>query len=756
MNKCTDSQVGRRLYAYETGLLSDADRVQFEIHLLECKYCNDQARLMSDESRLIRQDHEVRSAVADLAATSNEASRRRPRMLQAVLAVAAVAVFLLLKPWQLEFRPTQEAVAADNRLAVMYFDNMNDPSDPDRLGEIIGTLIITDISESNYLKVVSSQRLFDILRTLDGEDSLKPGRSTAQEVAARTRAQWLLSGAIVQTDPAIALSWQLVDAVNGDVLASQTVTAQPEETIFALVDRITADVKDYLGLPLDALEEPDPPVADVTTHSAEAYRSYLEGMEHFSRLYYKDAAASFRQAVEYDSTFAMAYYYLAQLVSATYLDKAVQFADKTSRKEQMYIASLQSARDKDVDGTIAQLHTLVEQYPDEKRAWYRLGIYAFGRYKNRDAVRYLHEAIELDRLYKRPFDRLAYVYDELGEPDSAVWALNQYIALAPDEPNPYSTRGDILAKYGRLDESIASYEQAVSIKRDFASYTSLLTLGKMRIYTGEYDKARDIFQEALQRGGLAARSRARTNLALLSLYRGKLREANELLDDGITADRMEDATAGTRGSRDAKHYTKCIIAREWGKPDEALAEMRLTIDMREQWRPNDWYAYRYFLIQELALNKEFVEAEQVAATMKEHVNKTGIGLSDYLYGVGCIHLARRELDQAVATLEKAREGSDHFYISYMLALAYLEGDQPEKAAEELSAQLSNFSTWRIYAGLWAGKSHYYLGLAYEQMGENELAIAEYETLLAIWSEADEDLKTLAETRDRLAKLTATP
>jgi len=515
-------------------------------------------------------------------------------------------------------------------------------------------------------------------------------------------------------------------------------------------------VKDYLGLPLDALEEPDPPVADVTTYSAEAYRHYLEGMEHFSRLYYQEATTSFEQAVEYDSTFAMAYYYLAQLKSASYLDQAIRFADKASRKEQMYIASLQASRIGDTDAAIKQLQSLVELYPDEKRAWFRLGRYAYGQFRNREAVQYHHKAIELDRLYKLPFNSLAYVYEELGEIDSAVWALNQYIALAPDEPNPYDTRGNILARHDRLDEAIASYEQAIAIKRDFANYASLSSLGRMHIYKGKYEQAREIYLEIVQRGSLATRSMARTDLALLSLYRGKVHEAYELLNDGITADRMEDATAGSRGNRDAKHYTKCIIAREWGNPDEALAEMRQAIEIRKQWRPNDRYAYRYFLAQELALNNEFAEAEQVAAELKLTLEELGTSLSAYWYAVGCIHLARDEIDQAVVALEKAREDNNAFYVGYTLALAYMENDQPQKAAKELSGQHQRYSCWRIIHGLWEGKSHYYLGLAYEQMGQNDLAIAEYETLLTIWSEADEDLAVLTETKNRLARLKTTP
>ncbi|MCH7689934.1 MAG: serine/threonine protein kinase, partial [candidate division Zixibacteria bacterium] len=82
-----------------------------------------------------------------------------------------IALVLVLKPWKLTVESTDEAVAAENRLAVMYFDNLVDPTDSTRLGEIVTNLLITDLSDSKHLRVVSSQRMFDILRQLGKEGS---------------------------------------------------------------------------------------------------------------------------------------------------------------------------------------------------------------------------------------------------------------------------------------------------------------------------------------------------------------------------------------------------------------------------------------------------------------------------------------------------------------------------------------------------------------------------------------------------------
>ncbi len=80
-----------------------------------------------------------------------------------------------------------------------------------------------------------------------------------------------------------------------------------------MVDKLTTELKKDLSLPAQAGKEETPKVADVTTHSQEAYRYYLEGMEYNNKYYYAEAEKSFKKALEYDSTFAMAYYQLSTI-----------------------------------------------------------------------------------------------------------------------------------------------------------------------------------------------------------------------------------------------------------------------------------------------------------------------------------------------------------------------------------------------------------------------------------------------------------
>ncbi|NIM45602.1 MAG: hypothetical protein GTO54_08270, partial [Nitrososphaeria archaeon] len=102
--------------------------------------------------------------------------------------------------------------------------NLADPEDERKLGEITSNLLITDLSESQYLDVVSSQRLYDILKLLGREGEKKIDRNVATEVARKAGSRWMLSGSILQVEPQMIITSQLVDVESGSAIASQRIT----------------------------------------------------------------------------------------------------------------------------------------------------------------------------------------------------------------------------------------------------------------------------------------------------------------------------------------------------------------------------------------------------------------------------------------------------------------------------------------------------------------------------------------------------
>jgi len=661
-------------------------------------------------------------------------------------------LFLILKPFKVEVIPEKRAIAEENSLAIMYFENMVDREDAERLGEIVTNLLITDLSESEYMRVLSSQRLYDILKLLGKEGMKVIDRSIASEVATKANAKWMLLGNILQVEPRTVITTQLVDVATGQVEASQRITGEMEEEIFSLVDKLTVEIKKDLSLPEVAQQEPDRPVADVTTQSPEAYRYYLEGVDYMEKYYWTEAEKSFRKAVEIDSTFAMAYLELCWVGAEDWeemLAKAVKYLDKVSHKQKSYIKILKAGYKGTATEYVKELKKLVERYPDEKDAFRMLGEY----YKNvrqfAQAVHYLNKVIEMDPRDKRAYNELAYVYNEMGDFEKSIWAINKYISLAPDEANPYDTRGDLYAYNGRLERAIESYRNALEKKPDF--YRSLTKLGHMYLFKREYAKAESCYQKLCSASDKGTRSEGRIYLALIPAYQGKFGNTLQILDDGIVADRMDQVEGWPNAE---KHFLRAEIYREKKNLDLALEEMEKYMEMSHRIYPDDKVYGREYYATLLAENKEFTKAEQVAKALNKDIGGDQRLMPDYWWVVGSIELAKGNLGTSIPNLEKAAKSYPVVGYYSVLADAYLQAGKLDEAVAQLEQALSRYDDNRAWGTTMAVKAYYLLGLAYEKSGWDNKAIEQYEEFLEIWKHADPGIPEVEDAKERLKKLKA--
>ena len=673
-----------------------------------------------------------------------------------VLVFLAILLFFIFKPFQVKISPQQEASAQENSLAIMYFENLTDGEDEKRLSEIVTNLLITDLSESQYMRVVSGQRLYDILKLLGREGDKVIDREVASEVANEAKAKYMLLGSILQVEPQVVLTSQLVEVSSGKVMASQRITGEPGEKIFSLVDRLTVEVKEDLSLPVGAQQEKDPEIADVTTHSPEAYRYYVEGVDYLSKVYILEGEKSLRKALEYDSTFAMAYYQLANITGIENREelrsKAVKYSGRVSRMERNYIHSMHALVSGEYDQAINELQEIVERNTDEKYAFLYLGIiYSDFLGDAEKSANQFERAIEIDPFYKPAYNWLAYMYNELGDFERSLWAINKYIALAPQEANPYDTRADIYANNGKIEQAIESYQKALQIKPDF--HTSLAKLGHMYLFSREYAKAESCYKELTSCPEKVARSGGRAFLALVPLYQGKLNEALKVLDHGLAADEME----RTEARQDDKLFVKAAIYREQKNIDAALSELETAIEISsrtDQYLANQW---RMYYVQFLSENGELGKAQYMIEIMEQDIPGKPIRVKEYYWNArGYVELARGRPEDALSYFEKyfqdTIEFPTHFYIHYTLARTYLEQDMLAESVSAFENMLSCHNRTRALNAIASVKAHYYLGQAYQRSGWTDKAIEQYEIFLDIWKDADEGIEEVEDARSRLERL----
>jgi len=759
MSECIDKRYESMMHAYELNLLNDDDRQAFELHLYSCDICLEKMRRFSEATLSLRHDPQVRQSIEEISRAADQANApdttvrfrwfwqlRRPAIIPSMVIVVLAAVILILKPWQLEISPTKEAEAGIGRLAVLPFANLAQPKDPQNLGTILASLIATSLSQSHYLEVVSQQRVFSLAgNTQSGRQHDTLGLE-AVALGKQVGAKWVVTGQIIRQSPQLVAVIEVINAETGLTGMAQRLSAVPGDSIFAAADNAAAAVKSSLALPADSAHDVPVQVAEITTHSPEAYRHFLAGVEDYYKYTFTQAAAQFDSAVACDSTFASAYYWLTLVVDTTYIEKAVKYASGASEQEQNYIGALRQYLSGNIDSAVAELEKIVKKCPDEREALFMIGRYKYAQRRFPEAISYFNRVLAIDSHFVAAYNLLAYGYDKIGDFEKSILAINSYIAHAPHEANPYDSRGDLFALHGDTVHAIESYRMALAKQPTF--YASLTKLGHMSLALRDYRSADSIYTLVIQTGNDSEKKLARYFRALLPAYSGRFKEALAALDSCLPPD------TSTRPSNlaPAVHRDRAMILWLLGDNAAALTEMNRSVSILAVLSPKS-PDEKEFLVQMLASSGEIAKAEKICRFLKDSVPGGGLNTYNYWYALGALAFAQNDFDSAVACFQAAKGQGGEFPTTYMLARSYLGQDNLSAAVRILEQQVGVVADdGRMSLPIWRILLHYYLGLAYEKSRWNDRACRQYEAFLAFWGQANEPITEVADAQSRLKKL----
>jgi tetratricopeptide (TPR) repeat protein/TolB-like protein len=756
MAECNRKEITQLLHAYELGLLSDEDRARVEQHIIECDHCFQEIERNAEAIRLIKFDPETRRQIREVTRESTKpdalpAARRSLWKIALPLSVVAgIVLLLVLKDWRVDIRTSDAVMAGENRCAILPFEELAHSTDGSRLGEVIADLLVTDLSQSSSLQIVSSQYLYDLTAQMISPDTSSRSNLPTR-IAQRAGARWLLTGAITQTEPELTVTAQLVDVASGTVTAAVRAEVSGNRAVFQAVDKLSAEIRQALTASDEAASGTPHSVTEITTASVDAYREYMLGLDSYRKLYHSDAEQHFRQAISFDSAFAIPYYYLSLIVPGnegrTCLAAAVAHLDRAGSREQYLIRSRAALVANRREEALDLLNAFVKHYPDEKQPLYQLGIMQFTLGEYISAARHFQEAIALDSAYGPAYNELAYTYDRLGDLESAIRAIDRYIQLSPDEANPYDSRGDIYARNGRIEPAIESYRLALQIKPDM--HAPLSNLGMMYLYKEDYLRAESCFAASERTTRAAERASARLGLCYLPAYQGYFHRALAMIDSMIRVDQTDSAEVGVS----AKLWFKAFIFEALGSLDSARQTMVQSLSADRITVRNSRLAYEV----KLAVRSGLLdEARAWADTLMHSSSATGGPPAEYWTAEGEIATVGGLTDSAINLFEKAAGQSTAFSEQLCLARAYLDFGHPDKAVPILEKLSAGYTAPRQFWLPESVKLHYYLGQAYDALGWGEKAAVEYRSFLRIWTNADTEVAEIATAKDRLAKIDRKP
>jgi serine/threonine-protein kinase len=180
--------------------------------------------------------------------------RTEASLLLTLAVLAAIGTFRLTTAEEIAspFRDTARApfTTASNpdlgerSVAVLPFVNSTGVDSLDWLGPGMSDMLTTNLAQAGGLRVVSPQRLFELLRDTGHEETASIPQELAMDVASQSGARTMVYGSILGTAQDMALDAQLIDLADGTIIAAERARGSD---VFALADTVADRLARQLG-----------------------------------------------------------------------------------------------------------------------------------------------------------------------------------------------------------------------------------------------------------------------------------------------------------------------------------------------------------------------------------------------------------------------------------------------------------------------------------------------------------------------------
>jgi adenylate cyclase len=370
----------------------------------------------------------------------------------ATISVVAIIIAISAIAWLKSSTPGMEVQMQDSdasqveipSIAVLPFDNLGDDPSQTYFSDGISEDIITDLSQLKNLAVISRNSSFTFRDT-----SIK-----VQDIGKDLGAKYLLDGSVRKDGSQIRITAQLIDTGSGHQLWAERYDRELID-MFAVQDDITEKIVSTLSIQLTGDEVRQ--LANSATNSFEAYDLFLQGQlsaDNFNKEGYIQAAEIYRRAISVDPNFARAYGALAvvltRMVNGGYSDTPGEMKER----------SLELAR----------------------------------------------KAVSIDSKSPQVQWSLGFVYLYRRQLDEAVKAIERAVLLSPSYADGYALLALIKNNMGEAEEAIQAIEKGMELNPHF-SWEYLYNLGRANYALGQYEKAVEYLQQALERNEFPSQPR---------------------------------------------------------------------------------------------------------------------------------------------------------------------------------------------------------------------------------------------------------
>jgi TolB-like protein len=668
-----------------------------------------------------------------------EASQPSRAMLAGVLTISLLlvttALYVVVRDRGRSLAPSLAvAESAGPGIAILPFQ-VNDP-ELNRWREGMVDLLSTNLDGAGGLRAIDSRTVLARWRQLVPADETAD-LPTALQIAQASGARYALVGSVVSSGENMRVAADVYDLESGRNLGKKQVEGAPD-SIFELVDQLSIQA---LSLVLEAGDDelPTLDLAGITTQSVTALKSYLEAETLFRSSSFRDAIPAYEEAIEADSTFALAYYRLSNALgwletltsgrAQETLDEAARHADRLPERDRNLLDVSQAYYDDDRRDSSELALAATQRYPDDPEAWFLLGEVYFHRPAQTIATREDQDgaftrATELDPSYTpayiHPLDN-AFRYADSTAAERLIEQYEQY-AAGTEYDVAYETAYKLL-----FGDSLSRARPSIL---DTLSTFVLARIGNLL----QHPRGSRVRAETMRRlvDRPEAQDRYANFLPFIMISEGQLTEGLRALAERPAKDDYYELLLALYYGGIGEDLPGLMAASELGPADSLPSTKWLVAALIAIEEGREQEADSIKLLAEEFVDRFYAEGDSAQAHGIEIGIKTLEGRRAMLAG--------RD-DEAFRLLDQVfREGPPAFVFGWIMELLDRMG-RPEDA---------------IRYGLvfgprpWMGVP---LGKLYEQIGDRDRALEAYGWVTLEWEDADPLLQPMiTEARQAIARL----
>jgi tetratricopeptide (TPR) repeat protein len=400
-------------------------------------------------------------------------------------------------------RTVQIAADEKKKVAILHLRNETNQTDLNWLSQGLAEMLAFDLGQSRQLNLMPNRNISEVLSRQNLTSDEVKTSPFCQKVAGDLGTAVLITGRYYFQQDSLRVDVVLWDGTSGEIILTLS-GGSPDvnlKDMFKMIHPLAGQIRARVEEKASEPSEPFHNLADATTNSLEAYKKYTEGINLMDAMLIPAAIESFKQAVAKDSTFASAYlqlslsYFMVDDAAAArpLLRKALAYSEKLPERERLPILAMNARADGDYERAVRLYNQNVAIYPEDDMGHFQLGDYYFSVATDyHKAIENFEAAVTLNPEHKSAYNMLAYSYAYVGEMDHAYDALDKYVELAKDEPNPYDSYGEILQRAGRIKEAVEKYKTALRKNSHF--YPAKYHLAAAYLDLGKVSRARKILK----------------------------------------------------------------------------------------------------------------------------------------------------------------------------------------------------------------------------------------------------------------------